>query len=182
MNVLAGAIRYIKDKSDSNFLIALFGIIYTVSQVIIGSILHKIGALKALKLQSTLSSETFKTIASQWIASGEIEAYYRHFRFDNFHPVWYSVFLSLLIARAFKVNRVDSKYDFVILTPFLAALCDFFENAMHLYFLADLNRATPFLVALSGAATNTKWLLAFIGVMVVAVSVVRWLVKNFLKK
>jgi len=182
MNGLAGVIRYIKDKSDSNILIALFGVLYTVSQIIIGCILHKIGTLKALKLQTTFSDETFKSIASQWIASGEIEAYYRHFRFDNFHPIWYSVFLSLLIARVFKVNRVDPKYDFVILTPFVAALCDFFENAMHLYFLADLNRATPFLVALSGASTNTKWILAFVDVMIVAVLVVKASVKTFLKK
>jgi hypothetical protein len=182
MNVVAGMIQYIKNKSNSNFLIALFGVIYTASQIIIGSILHKIGTLKALQLQTTLSNETFKGIASQWIASGEIGAYYKHFYFDNFHPIWYSIFLSLLIARVFKINRVDPKYDFVMLTPFIAALCDFFENAMHLYFLADLNRATPFWVALSGAATNTKWFLAFIGVMIVAVSVVRGLIKIFLKK
>ena len=174
--------RYISDKSDSNVWIALFGILYVVSQVTIGSILHKIGTLKALKLQTTFSSNTFKEIASQWIASGEIETYLRHFRFDNFHPIWYSIFLSLLIARAFKVHHVNPKYHWILLTPFVAALCDFFENAMHLYFLADLNRATPELVAMSGTATNIKWFLAFVGVMIVTVSVIAWLVKTFLKK
>lgn len=48
----------------------------------------------ALTLQMTFSSDTFKEIASGWIASGQVKLYYRHFYFDNFHPIWYSIFLS----------------------------------------------------------------------------------------
>lgn len=182
MSMLAKVENLIIKKSNSNFLIALFAVIYFTSQIIIGSILHKLGTLNALALQTTMCSEKFKTIASGWIASAEIAGYYRHFYFDYFHPVWYSIFLSLLIARAFKINNVNPKFNWVVLTPFVAAICDYFENTMHLYFLADLNRATPLLVALSGLATNTKWALAALGVIVVTVLSGIWLVKFILKK
>lgn len=182
MQILSKAENYILKKSESNILIALFAVIYFASQIIIGSILHQVGTLKALALQTTMCSEKFKAIASGWITSGNIAAYYRHFYFDHFHPIWYSIFLSLLIARTFKINHVSPRFHWLILTPFIAALCDFFENMMHLYFLADLNRATPVLVALSGLATNTKWILAGVGVAVVTVLMAVWLVKKFILK
>jgi hypothetical protein len=53
---------------------------------------------------------------------------------------------------------------------------------MHLYFLSDLRRATPALVAISGTATNTKWLLALSGVAIVVVLSIRWFIKTFIKK
>lgn len=169
MNLFSRAISFISRKSDSGFLILLFAVIYFISQMIIGSIVHPLGPGKFLALQTTLSSDTFKAIASGWMASGQVGIYYQHFYFDNFHPIWYSIFLSLLIARMFKINNVHPKFNFIILTPFIAAICDLFENMMHLYFLADLHRATPVLVALSGLATNTKWALAALGVGVVSV-------------
>jgi len=174
--------NFIFEKSESNFLLALFAVIYFSSQIIIGSILHKIGTLKALTLQTTLCSDKFKEIASAWIASGDIAAYYKHFQFDNFHPIWYSIFLSLLIARSFKISNVNPRFNWVVLTPFVAAICDLFENMMHLYFLADLNRATPKLVALSGLATNTKWALAFAGVVISSALIGRWMIKRFITK
>jgi hypothetical protein len=144
--------------------------------------MHPLGIKDALTLQTTFSSDTFKAIASGWIASGQIGVYYEHFYFDNFHPVWYSIFLSLLIARTFKINDVSPKFNFIILTPFVAGICDLIENMMHLYFLSDLRRATPALVAISGTATNTKWLLALSGVAIVVVLSIRWFIKTFIKK
>ena len=177
MGIFSRAGNYIIKKSDSNFLIAIFGILYFASQIKIASIVHPLG-IDMLRIQTTLSSETFKAIASGWIASGQINIYYQHFHYDNIHPLWYSIFLSLLIARTFKINGVNPKFNFIILTPFVAGICDLFENMMHLYFLADLNRATPALVALSGTATNTKWFLSLSGVALVSVLVAVWFVKK----
>jgi hypothetical protein len=182
MNIFSWAENFISRKSDSNILIIIFGIIYFASQFIIGSIIQSLGMGNFLALQTTLLSDTFKEIASGWIASGQIGIYYKHFYFDNFHPIWYSIFLSLLIARTFKVNGVNPKFNFFILTPFIAGACDLIENAMHLYFLSDLKSATPALVALSGTATNTKWFLAFSGVAIVSILVVTWFVKTFIIK
>jgi hypothetical protein len=182
MNIFSRAENFIIRKSDSNILITAFGIIYFLSQIIIGSIIHPLGVKDALTLQTTFSSDVFKSIASSWIASGQIGIYYKHFYFDNFHPIWYSIFLSLLIARAFKINKISSQFNFIILTPFIAAICDFIENMMHLYFLDDLNRATPLLVALSGLATNTKWFLALSGVAIVSILIGIWIVKTSITK
>jgi len=182
MNLFARAENFISRKSDSNILIIISGIIYFISQFIIGSIVHPLGMDNFLALQTTLSSDKFKEIASGWIASGQIGLYYKHFTFDNLHPIFYSIFLSLLIARTFKINSVSPKFNFFILTPFIAGICDLFENTMHLYFLGDLERATPALVALSGTVTDTKWCLAFAGVGVVSILVVVWIVKTFILK
>ena len=179
MDILLRTEKFISKKSNSNLIIAIFGIIYFVSQIKIASIVHPLG-IDMLRIQTTLSSDTFKEIASGWIASGQIGNYYKHFYFDNFRPIWYSIFLSLLIARAFKSNNISPKFNFFILTPFVAGICDFFENMMHLYFLADLQRATPALVALSGLATNTKWFLAFSGVAVVSILIGVWIIKTFI--
>lgn len=181
MDILLRAENFISRKSDSNLIIAIFGIIYFASQIKIASIVHPLG-IDMLRIQTTLSGDTFKEIASGWIASGQIGLYYKHFYFDNFHPIWYSIFLSLLIARAFKINNINPKFNVFILTPFVAGICDFFENMMHLYLLADLQRATPALVALSGLATNTKWFLALSGVAIVSILIGISIVKNFIPK
>ncbi|MFZ2399513.1 MAG: hypothetical protein WAW31_12725 [Smithella sp.] len=181
MDIFSRAQNFISKKSDSNLIIAIFGIIYFASQIKIASIVHPLG-IDMLRIQTTLSSDTFKEIASGWIASGQIGLYYKHFYFDNFHPIWYSIFLSLLIARAFKINNINPKFNFIILTPFVAGVCDLIENMMHLYFLADLKRATPVLVALSGLATNTKWFLALSGVAIVTILIGVWVVKTFIIK
>ena len=180
MNIFSRAENFISQKSDSNILIIIFGIIYFTSQFIIGSIVHPLGTGNVLALQTTLSSDIFKEIASGWIASGQIGIYYKHFYFDNFHPIWYSIFLSLMIAKTFKVNGINPKFNFLILTPFIAGICDLIENAMHLYFLSDLRRATPAFVALSGTATNIKWFLAFSGVGIVFILTIAWFIKTFI--
>lgn len=182
MSIFTRSENFIIQKSDASILIVIFGIIYFTSQLIIGSITHPLGIKDVLTLQTTFSNDTFKAIASGWIASGQIGRYYEHFYFDNFHPIWYSIFLSLLMARTFKINNINPKFNFIILTPFVAAICDLFENMMHLYFLADLNRATPALVALSGTATNTKWFLALSGVAIVIVLTIVWLMRTFIIK
>jgi hypothetical protein len=179
MNIFSRIENFISQKSDSNILMAIFGILYFASQLKIASIVHPLG-IDVLRLQTTLSSDTFKEIASRWIASGQIGIYYKHFYFDNFHPIEYSIFLSLLIARTFKINNVNPKFNFIILTPFIAGICDLIENMMHLYFLSDLQRATPALVALSGTATNTKWFLSLSGVAIVSILIDVWIVKKFM--
>ena len=55
-------------------------------------------------------------------------------------------------------------------------------NVKHLYFLSDLRRATPALVALSGTATNTKWFLSLSGVGIVFILTIAWFVKTFIIK
>ena len=182
MNAFKRAQTFISRKSDSNRLIALFAVIWLISQITIGWILGPIGSLNVLALQTTLSSADFKSIVASWIALGQIAAYHAHFFLDNMHPIWYSLFLSLTIARLFKINAINSKFDWMLMTPFVAGACDLFENAMHLYFLADLNRATPALVALSGVTSLTKWFLVCAGLAVVCSLAITWCVRKVLRR
>lgn len=182
MEILSRAEDFMIRKSNSTFLIALFMIIYFTSQIIIGSILHDIGTLNALALQTTFSRDMFMSIAVGWLASGEIEMYYKHFYFDFLHPLWYSILLSLLIARSFTLNQVNPKFNFMILTPFMAGLCDLVENSMHVYMLADLDRATNSLVWFSGLAANTKWFLAFLGLGTSIFLIGLWMIKRYILK
>ncbi|MDI6741202.1 MAG: hypothetical protein QMD11_00545 [Smithella sp.] len=182
MGMISRAEDFMIRKSDSTFLIALFLFIYFTSQIIIGSILHEIGTLNVLALQTTFSRDMFLSIAASWMASGEIEMYYKHFYFDYLHPLWYSILLSLLIARGFTLNHVNPKFNFMVLTPFMAGLCDLVENSMHVYMLADLDRATHSLVWFSGLAANTKWFLAFLGLGTSVFLIGLWLVKRYILK
>ena len=159
---LAVMLGRLRTLSETTWLIAAAGGVYFVSQLAIGSILQQVGVSKALALQITLSSDTFRAVASELIATGKIAAYYRHFYLDFFHPIWYAAFLSLFAARMFNANNVSDRFNFLLLAPFVAGACDLGENIMHLYFLHDLRNATPALVAFSGTMTNTKWTLAFL--------------------
>ena len=158
----------LRDWSKLTWPIAAATVLYGVSQAFLYVMLSRAGGGKALTLQTTLSNETFHRIAAELIADGRIAVYYRHFYLDYLHPFWYAALLSLLLARLFVANGVSSRSDWLLLAPWFAAACDLFENTMHLYFLANLERATPLLVAISGTATNIKW--AITGACTVAIA------------
>lgn len=50
MNIFSRAENFISQKSDSNILIIIFGIIYFTSQFIIGSIIQPLGVGNVLAL------------------------------------------------------------------------------------------------------------------------------------
>jgi hypothetical protein len=169
------ATERIRRLAGSLPVILISGLLFVVSQSILAWYFHRVGAGMALRLQTTLSSETFRAIVTGWQLTGKTALYLDHFYFDTFHPFWYSVFLSLLLARVFVANGVPRRYDFVLLLPFVAGALDLIENALHLWFLADLGRATAVPVALSGTASIVKWVLAAGGTVTVGVLALRWL-------
>ncbi len=101
MKCFAPAEKYIMEKSDSSFLIGLFAFIYFTSQIIIGSILHKVGTLDALTLQTTLCSEKFKAIVLEWMTSGRIGFYYQHFYLDYHIHIYLGMFFSCFHDRIY---------------------------------------------------------------------------------
>jgi hypothetical protein len=173
-----GGLNKLRKLADHTPLIVLSGVAYFVSQYLIGTYLHQLGPIDVWRLQTTFSSETFKAIVSGWVSAGKIGIYYGHYYFDYFHPLWYGAFLSLLMARAFNANGIGERFNLFLIAPFIAGICDLSENNLHLYFLSNLDNATPMMVALSGTLTNTKWLLAFSCVGAVAVLTTTWMVKK----
>lgn len=139
--------------------ILVFGAIYLVSQITILRILDPLGTDTVLRLQTTFSPGTFASIKAAWVEAGLIDSYWRHFLFDFPHPVWYSLFLSSLLAGGLNFARMPAKYDVIMLAPFVAGACDFAENSLHVWFLLDPGMVANPWVAISGIFTNIKWLL-----------------------
>ncbi len=151
----------------------IFGVIYFISQVSIAIILEPVGADAVLQLQTTFSAETFVQIIEQWKEAGTLPYYLKHFYLDFPHPIWYSIFLASLVARAMNANNFEGKFDLLILLPFVAGLSDLMENTFHLIFLTDMNRVTPQLVFVSALFCNLKWLLCGLSLVFVTVFGIR---------
>ncbi len=136
-----------------------FAAIYLVSQAAILAILDPLGTDKVLQLQTTFSAETFAAIKAGWVQAGLLENYWRHFLFDFVHPLWYGLFLASLLAGGMNFAGMSSRYDPVVLVPFVAGACDFVENSVHVWFLLDPTMVANPWVPISATFTNIKWFL-----------------------
>jgi|GEM_PF-488328 len=143
-------------------LVMIFGAIYIASQLIIAGILHPLGTLTVLELQTSFSPDTFVNIVQGWIDSDMLSRYWDHFYFDMIHPVWYGLFLCAGLSHYFNVNAIPNKFDFLLFLPFVAGACDAIENISHIRFLLDSESITPLAIAISALACNVKWVL-FLG-------------------
>lgn len=148
-------------------VIITFGIIYFTSQFAIGSILHEIGIKELLVLQTTLSLHTFKSIIQNWTSEGLIGVYLSHFYFDMFHPIWYSIFLSSLLAFIIKKREIKKFSSLLVVMPFIAGVLDCVENIMHIFFLSRPEYLIAPLVIVSGVSAITKWAITCISVLLI---------------
>lgn len=139
--------------------IAITGIVYFVSQAGITWLLGEIEPATVLRLQTTLSAQTFRDIVASLRESGLITSYWRHYLLDFVHPLWYALFLSACLARAFDATAVSSKFDTVLFVPFVAGGLDLVENLAHVVFLLQPDAIVAPLVVLSGLAAIGKWTL-----------------------
>lgn len=155
-------------KLASKKIVAASGVIFILSQVAIGYLLHHVGPADALRLQLTFSSQAFSEILTKWGDTG-VAAYITHFYLDYFHALIYAVFLSSAVA--FLTHRPDRKPGSislgVFILPWIAAICDMAENTIHLYLIRHPNTIEGKLVIFSGICTWTKWSLAAISVVVI---------------
>ncbi|HEX7481636.1 MAG TPA: hypothetical protein VF331_27775 [Polyangiales bacterium] len=148
-----------RNKLDSWTLIRVFGGLYLASQVAIGVIVQPLGS-DMLAVQTTLSAEHVREIFASWQSAGLLPAYARHYWFDMIHPLWYGTFLAAALAKGFNANRVSTRFDALLILPFVAAGCDLVENLVHLSFLADRANITDARVLLGNGAALLKWLLS----------------------
>lgn len=162
----------LRARLDAWPLVALFGVIFVVSQAAIGVIVHPLGA-DMLVVQTTLSAEHVREIFARWEAAGMLDTYAAHYRFDNLHPLWYAMLLATALAKGLNANGVPPRYDAVLLVPFVAAACDVAENLFHLSFLADHANITPAHVLMGNTAALVKWLLVLGCVLAVSALTVR---------
>ncbi len=149
-------------------VILVAGTIYLASQLGIAWLLGEIEPATVLRLQTTLSPETFTKIVASLRESGLITSYWRHYLLDFVHPLCYALFLSACLARAFDANAVPARYDILLLIPFIAGGLDLVENLAHVLFLLQPEAIVAPLVALSGLAAIGKWLLVALSMSVTA--------------
>jgi hypothetical protein len=151
--------RY-RDRISSAKVILLFGIIYIVSQIIIANILHPLDSRLFLKAQTTFSREIYLNLLQGWEQAGMMGRYRLHFYFDFIHPVWYSIFISALLAKGMNLNRWSSRFNILLLIPFIAGMMDLVENVFHALFISNYSTISDHHIFLSALASNTKWALA----------------------
>lgn len=157
----------IYERLASRKIAVIFGILYLINQIIIYSILSRLGP-DALRFQLTFSSQVFAGILAKWGDAG-LKIYLSHFYFDFHHVILYSVCLGSSIAvLTHRKGQAPSSFAlFAFVLPFAAAILDALENTLHLIMIFHRACLTPTLVAVSGTATNIKWLLAFVSVILV---------------
>lgn len=64
------------------------------------------------------------------------------------------------MVKAFNLNAVSSRYNWLLAIPFIAGFMDLVENCFHLSFISDVSSITQTKITLSALASNTKWALA----------------------
>lgn len=160
-----------RKKLSNPWLILIFGLVSLMSQLVIALVLEKIGIKTLLLLQiSVFSADEYIQIFNQWTQQGLMPFYQAHFIFDNIHWLWYSLFLSTLLAASLEKANIAPRFDFVLAIPFVAGICDVFENRIQLVFLSNPNFLSIIdpLPLLSTCASLTKWILAIITFALIA--------------
>lgn len=148
-------------------VVVFFLVVYLITQIAIGSILHPLGAADFFRAQTTFSRDTYLAYVAQWQAAGLIERYYGHYWLDFVLPVWYALLLGSMLAHGLQRNRMSARWNGVLVIPFVAGAMDITENVFHLIFLSNLSGVSEPMIVMSALAANTKWALAGASVILV---------------
>ena len=128
-----------------------------------------------IKLQvSGTSVADYLAVFGAWEASGDMAFYRAHFLFDDFHWVWYTIFLTALLCRLFDRFDISNERNWFLLLPLASGLLDWYENHLQHVFLSSVDFSTIIdpLPLYSTLASDVKWLLSilYLGTAVVLVA------------
>jgi len=146
-------------------LLLLFGGIYAVSQVIIVTLVNPLVPASMVALQLTgFTPADYMATFSGWQAEGTLPFYHAHLIFDDVHWIWYTIFLSVCLAKSLDAARLSDRWNIVLLFPLIAGINDGFENGLQHVFLSapDYQMIIAPLPAISTSASITKWIF-FVG-------------------
>jgi hypothetical protein len=144
------------------WLIVVFGVVYLVSQVTILVIVSPLGSELGRLQVSAFTADATVAIFRGWESAGLMDVYRSHFVLDDVHWVWYASLLTVVLCTLFERRRVPHRFDWVLVVPLLAGLCDAYENHLQHVFLASPDHAAIVdpLPLFSTVASLTKWTLA----------------------
>ncbi len=146
-------------------LLALFGAIYVVSQVIIATIVDPLVPERMVGLQVTgFTPADYIAVFSAWEGEGVMTFYRAHLIFDDIHWVWYTVFLTVCLALSLDAAKLSDRGNVVLVFPLIAGINDWFENGLQHVFLSapDFQMIIDPLPAISTTVSIIKWIF-FIG-------------------
>jgi len=167
--VLSDAAGWLRRKCGSRRVAVISGLLFVVSQATIYYTIRDLPPERLIVLQTTFSKAEFLSIIGAWKLAGVLPRFQAHFYFDFFHPVWYGIFLTSLLALGLKANGAARRFDGLLWIPVAAAFLDMVENVVHVLFLLDIRRVNDATVFIGASAACLKWALAGLGVTLVVV-------------
>ncbi len=160
-------LKKLRGSLNSGRLVLIFAIIYVISQVIIAIILHPVGTSNVFSLQTSFSAEFMRDTLEAWRQSGVLAAYQTHFLLDFIHPAWYAIALMAGLASVFTRASIPDRWNFFLLFPLIAGVCDLIENISHVMFIGNADAITGAAVAISALAAWLKWILVVVSLVTV---------------
>lgn len=114
---------------------------------------------EVILLQLAFDKEAGVNILNSWGDSG-VSNFNRYIFTDYLYAVSYSIFfaslLSMLIFSAKKEKSI--KYTWVVYLAFFAALCDWFENTVELFFIKNMMEFPSTLFFMHSTVSALKWM------------------------
>lgn len=131
------------------------------------------GAPNIFDLQLAFTVEKFQAVLAAW-GGQNVRAYINSMWLDFLFPIAYALALSSWLALlTHRTDRPPARPALLLFTaPFLAALLDYVENALHLLMLAILHTTPPGIVFLASLAAACKWTLAALALGGIAIALV----------
>ena len=164
----------LRRELDRTWIIALFGIVYLVSQVTIIIILGPIEDAMMTLQMTGVSVTDYLSVFGAWQASGDMAFYRAHFLLDDFHWVWYTIFFTALLCRLFDRFDISNVHNWFLLLPLASGLLDWYENHLQHIFLSSEGFTTIIDPSplYSTLASDVKWVLAllYLGTTIVLVA------------
>lgn len=165
------SLKSVRELLSHKGLLALFGGIYLVSQVIIAITVEPLVTERMLGLQVTgFTPEVYRQTFTAWEAEGVMPFYHAHLIFDDIHWVWYTIFLSVALALSLDAARLSDRWNIVLTFPLVAGICDWFENGLQHQFLSGegYQMVIAPLTAISTSASIIKWIFALGAIVLIA--------------
>ena len=166
----------VRERLASGWVLAVFGAIYLVSQVVIANLADRVGPDEILALQTSgFTASDYRATFARWDAAGTMPFYRAHFVFDDLHWLWYALSLGALLALGLDAARLSRRWNPVLVIPFAAGLLDCLENGLQHVFLLQPDYVTVIdpLPAISTVASIVKWLLALSSLVLIVAFFVR---------
>lgn len=158
-----------------NWLIALFGVAYAISQITILVIIEPLGSSLAKLQLLGFSAAEYLTVFRHWEETGAMSAYRAHFIFDDTHWLLYAGFFTAVLCRLFEIHRVPQRWNWVLVLPIVSGLLDHLENGLQHVFLSahDFSTIVDPLPWISTLASDLKWLVVATYALLSLVLVIR---------